>query len=408
MRLNPFRALRPTAELAARVASPPYDVVTSEEAAALAGGNEVSFLHVIKPEIDLPAGTDPYSDGVYAQARAAFDRLRNDGVLVRDEDAALFVYRQDAGGHSQTGLVGVCHIDEYRDGTIKKHENTLKPKEDDRTRHVRTLMANAGPVFLTYGDDPAIDAELSAASAGEPLYDLEDELGVRHRVWRVADAAGLCERFRAVPCAYVADGHHRSASAVRVGTELAAENPDHDGSEPYNWYLCVLFAADQLQVLAYNRLVADLNGLGEAEFLARVDERFERGAGGPAPARKGEICMYLGGQWHRLVARDRALAGDAVAALDVSVLQDALLGPILGIDDPKTNKRIGFKGGKGSPAALARQVDEGKAAVAFSLYPTDVRDMMEVADAGDIMPPKSTWFEPKLRSGLLVNVLESS
>jgi len=404
MRINPFAALRPPAELAAEVTSPPYDVIDSAEARALAGSNAKSFLHVIKPEIDLPEGTDLYSDAVYDMAKSNFERFQSEGWLVRDAEANLYVYQQQAGDHKQIGVVCTCHIDDYRDGVIKKHEFTLKKKEDDRTRHVKTLMANAGPVFLTYRDDADIDAMIAGICAADPVVDLTDEAGVRHTAWSVADADALQAAFGKIPEAYVADGHHRSASAVRVGTEAAAANPDHDGSEAYNWYLCVLFPADQLQVLPYNRLVADLNGHEPEAFLAALGESFEITPGTPVPERRGVISMYFQGGWHALTPK--SVPQDPVGKLDVSICQYQILTPVLGIDDPKTNPRISFKGGVGSTEVLKARVDAGEVAVAFSLFPTGIRDMMDVADIGEVMPPKSTWFEPKLRSGLFVNLLD--
>jgi len=404
MRIKDFAALRPATELAAEVASPPYDVIDSAEARALAGANTKSFLHIIKPEIDLPEGTDLYSDAVYDMARSNFERFQAEGWLVRDAEPNLYVYQQQAGDHKQIGVVCTCHIDDYTNGIIKKHEFTLKKKEDDRTRHVKTLMANAGPVFLTYRDDAAIDVLIAEICAADPVVDLTDEQGVRHTAWRAPDAAVLKAAFGEVAEAYVADGHHRSASAVRVGAESAAGNPDHDGSEAYNWFLCVLFPADQLQVLAYNRLVADLNGQTPEAFLAALGETFERVPGTPAPERQGVISMYFQGAWHALTPKQ--IPDDPVGKLDVSICQHQILTPLLGIDDPKTNPRISFKGGQGSTDILKARVDSGEVAVAFSLFPTGIRDMMDVADIGEVMPPKSTWFEPKLRSGLFVNLLD--
>lgn len=402
MRIQPFAALRPPADLASEVASPPYDVIDSAEAKALATPR--SFLHVIKPEIDLPEDTGHYDDAVYNKAKENFDRFQSEGLLVRDAEPSLYVYQQQSGDHLQIGVVCTCHIDDYSSGIIKKHEFTLKKKEDDRTRHVKTLMANAGPVFLTYRDSDEIDAMIASIREGDADVDLTDEQGVRHTAWRVPDASALQAAFAKVDEAYVADGHHRSASAVRVGAELAAANPDHDGSEPYNWYLCVLFPADQLKVLAYNRLVADLNGQEPDAFLAALGESFDIASGVPEPDGMGTISMYFQGGWHALTPKN--IPDDPVGRLDVSICQHQILTPVLGIDDPKTNPRISFKGGKGSTDFLKSQVDSGKAAVAFSLFPTNVRDMMAVADISEVMPPKSTWFEPKLRSGLFVNSIE--
>ena len=405
MRIQPFAALRPRPDLAERVASVPYDVVTTEEAAALADGLPESFLHVIRPEIDLPGGTDLYSDEVYATAKANLDRFVAEGWLQRDAGPSLYLYRQQMGDHVQTGLVATCHADDYAANIIKKHEYTLKKKEDDRTRHTSTLMANAGPVFLTYRDDASIDALVAKDTAGEPDVDFTAPDGVRHTVWVAADPDAYVAGFTGVANAYVADGHHRSASAVRVAKECAEANTGHTGDELYNWYLCVLFPESQLNVLAYNRLVSDLGGLTEEELLAKAAERFTvTPDAAPMPEGKGHIRMVVGGKWYGLTWDD--VPSDPVEQLDVAILQDRLLGPVLGIDDPKTNPRISFVGGIHGPDRLERDVVSGKAAVGFSLYPVAVGEVMDVADADKVMPPKSTWFEPKLRSGLLVNTLE--
>ena len=401
MRLRSFRSLRPPADKAAAVCSPPYDVISSEEARALAAGNPDSFLHVIKPEIDLPSDTDPYADEIYATARANFLDFQARGLLERDSEARLFVYRQQADTHVQDGIVGLCHIDDYAQDRIKKHERTLQKKEDDRTRHVHTLQANAGPVFLTYRDDTTLNDSVQRATTSAPLMQLTAEDGVIHTAWTLP--AETAAAFAAVPCAYIADGHHRTASAARVGTDMRAANPNHTGNEDYNWFLSVLFPASQLQVLAYNRLVKDLNGHTPASLLAAVEDLFDLSSGSPEPRHKGEICMFLNGAWHALQVRD--VPNDPVASLDVSLLQDRLLCPLLGIDDPRTSPRISFKGGHDCAAQLQAAVESGDQAVAFSLFPTSVLDMMDVADAGLIMPPKSTWFEPKLRSGLFVHTL---
>jgi len=403
MRLRTFQGLRPAANCASDLCSPPYDVIDTDGAKAMAEGNPKSFLHVIKPEIDLADGISLYDDSVYAKAQENFERFQAEGWLVRDEKPSLYVYRQKVGDHAQHGIVGVCHVGDYENDIIKKHEKTLQTKEDDRTRHVKTLRANAGPVFLTFRDDAEVAKQIEATVGGTPVVDLMAEDGVQHTVWPISNPEAVTTRFDAIPCSYVADGHHRSASAARVGAELAAANPDHTGEEDYNWYLCVLFPADELKVLAYNRLVADLNGQDKAAYLQAVEAVFDVNEGGPAmPANKGNISMFLDGAWYTLQAK-AVDQNDPVASLDVSILQHQLLTPILGIDDPRTNSRISFKGGHGSTDFLVAQVNAGKAAVAFSLYPTSIHDMMDVADADKIMPPKSTWFEPKLRSGMFVH-----
>ncbi len=406
MKTKPFSAIRPAPEVAAKLASVPYDVVDTAEARALAAGNPASFLHVSRPEIDLPNGTDIYSDAVYAQASKALDGLLDKGCLFRDAAPAYYVYRQVMGDHAQTGVVACCHIDDYAADVIRKHEKTRQDKEDDRTRHVLTLNANTGPVFLTYRDEAAIDALVAATTADAPLYDFTADDGIRHTVWKAAgNGAALRAAFGEVPVAYVADGHHRAKAAWRAGAECRAANPRHTGNEEYNWFLAVLFPASQLRILPYNRLVADLNGLSPEDFLDRVREVFAVSAPGDAslaePAASRHVSMYLDGAWYDLSWP--AFDADPVQSLDVSVLQDRLLAPVLGIQDPRTDARISFMGGIRGVGELAKRVDEGRAAVAFSMYPVTVEQMMAIADAGLIMPPKSTWFEPKLRSGLLVH-----
>ncbi len=404
MKTKPFSALRPAADVAAKLASVPYDVVDTAEARALAAGNPVSFLHVSRPEIDLPDGTDLYSDAVYAQAVKALKDLVDGGALVRDPEPAYYAYRQIMGEHSQTGIVACCHIDDYAADVIRKHEKTRQDKEDDRTRHVLELNANTGPVFLTYRDQTAIDAIVAEACANAPLYDFTTSDDIRHTVWKLSPAASEAARaqFDAVPLAYVADGHHRAKAAWRAGAERRAANPAHTGDEEYNWFLAVLFPASQLTILPYNRCVADLNGLTPDQFLARVRERFTVTDKAPAsPAGSRNVSFYLGGNWYGLSWDP--FDADPVSALDVSVLQDRLLAPLLGIADLRTDKRISFIGGIRGTEELVHRVDSGREAVAFSMAPVTVAQMMAIADAGQIMPPKSTWFEPKLRSGLLVH-----
>lgn len=408
MRLNPFRALRPPPELAARVAAVPYDVVDRAEAAALAENNPHSFLHVGRSDIDLPEGTDPYDPRIYATARAALDRFAAEGTLRRDERATLFLYRQVMDGRSQTGIVGCVHVDDYERDVIRKHEKTRQDKEDDRTRHVLTLSANAEPVFLTYRGLPEIDGLVQAGTSGPPLYDFTAPDGVRHTVWQVADPAPYVEAFRAVPLAYVADGHHRSASAWRAGRERRASDPRPTETAEYNWFLAVLFPAEELSILPYNRVVKDLCGQTPAQVLERLGALGQvEPTSDPVPPGPGSWCVYLAGQWHRVTIDPATIdRSDPIASLDVSLLQDRVLGPILGIGDPRTDKRIDFVGGIRGPAELARRVDSGAAAIAFSMYPTTLAQLMAVSDAGQIMPPKSTWFEPKLRSGLFVHTLD--
>jgi uncharacterized protein (DUF1015 family) len=405
MKISPFAALRPTPENVGQVASVPYDTIDTAEARALAEGNADSFLHVTRPEIDLPEGTDIHDDAVYQMAADNLQDFIARGVFVREPDTCCYVYRQIMGDHAQIGVVTCCDIGEYERGTILKHEKTRQDKEDDRTRHVLTLNAHTGPVFLTYRDDSGIDAIVADAMRSEPLFDITAVDGVKHTVWRISETEGLVDAFTRVPEAYIADGHHRSAAALRAGCELRASNPHHDGTEEYNWFLAVLFPASQLQILPYNRVVLDLNGLDRDTFLAAVRERFTLTEGAPpSPTAAHTVSMYFHGRWYGLAWDDQPDA-DPVAALDVSVLQDRLLAPILGIDDPRTSQRIAFIGGIRGTKELESWVDQGRGAVAFSVYPVSVEEMMAIADADAIMPPKSTWFEPKLRSGLLVHEL---
>ena len=408
MRLNPFRAVRPRPDLAAQVAAVPYDVVNRAEAVELARGNPHSFLHVGRSDIDLPEDVDPYDSRIYRRAREALDELLAGGALRQDPRPGLFLYRQIMDGRTQTGVVGCVHVDDYERDLIRKHEKTRQDKEDDRTRHVLTLHANAEPVFLTYRGRPEIDALVTGiASESPPLYDFVAPDGVRHTVWAVPDPDALARAFGAVPHAYVADGHHRSASAWRAGKELRAKNPSHRGDEEYNWFLAVLFPADQLRILPYNRLVRDLKGQSPSEVLDRLGRLGKLTAVKDAtPDRTGVFSVYLDGRWHRLELDPAGIdRSDPIASLDVSLLQDRVLSPILGIGDPRTDKRIDFVGGIRGTAELERRVRSGEMAIAFSLYPTTLDQLMAVSDAGHVMPPKSTWFEPKLRSGLFVHEL---
>ena len=390
MRIHSFSAIRPPATRAAEVASQPYDVLDTARALELVADNPASFLRVVRPEVDLPAGTDLYDDTVYEKARENFLAFQRDGLLVQDKTPGLYAYRLTMGEHSQTGLVTTCHIDDYEQNVIRKHEFTLKKKEDDRTRHVATLEANAGPVFLTYRDQPDVDRMMREVEAGEPDYDFTAADGVRHAAWRIGNTEPWVDAFAAIPTCYVADGHHRTASAARVGRERREANPHHRGDEAYNWFLTVLFPATQLQVLAYNRVVKDLNGLDAAAFLDAVRKEFDVAEdAAPIPASPHTISMYLSGTWYGLTWQQQP-DPDPVTSLDVSVLQRRVLDPLLGIDDPKTNPRIGFVGGIHGAEGLQNQVDAGDATVAFSLYPTRVDELMAIADADLIMPPKST------------------
>jgi uncharacterized protein (DUF1015 family) len=397
--------LRPPADRVAQVASPPYDVVSTEEARALAADNPLSFLHVSRPEIDLPAGTDLYSDAVYGKATDNFEKLVKECPLTEEETPSVYLYRLIMGGHEQIGVVACCSVDEYDNNKIRKHERTRPDKEDDRTRHMLTLNSQTGPVFLTYRARPEIDASVLETTASVPLYDFTAPDGVQHTVWRAPDPVRFVQAFREVPLLYIADGHHRAASASRARAELKQRSFGHTGDEEYNYFLTVIFPDNQLQILPYNRVVRDLNMLTAGEFFLKVKTKFDvLEDAPPTPAKPGQWSMYFVKRWYGLKLKDAPpQSDDPVASLDVSLLQDHLLDPILGIKDVRTDKRIDFIGGIRGTEELAQLVDEGKAAVAFSLYPTTIADLLRVSDAEGIMPPKSTWFEPKLRDGILIH-----
>lgn len=403
--IRAFKALRPPTDKALQVSAVPYDVVNTTEARRLATANPLSFLHVSRPEIDLPDGTDIHSDAVYNKAAENFEELKSAAPLKPEDAPSLYIYQLRMGAHTQTGIAGCCSVDEYDSDVIRKHERTRKDKEDDRTRHILALRAQTGPVFLTYRGRDEINDLVIRAQQQAPLYDFEASDGVAHSVWVVDpnDRDLLIEAFKEVPLLYIADGHHRAASASRARAALKAKNAGHNGNEEYNFFLTVMFPADQLQILPYNRVVKDLNGTSSDEFLTMLSEKFTIArASSPSPAGKGEICMYLKGRWHSLtVAPGTTNPIDPISSLDVSVLQERVLDPLLGITDVRTDKRIDFVGGIRGTNALEEIVDEGRAAVAFSLYPVTVDELMAIADANEIMPPKSTWFEPKLRDGLL-------
>jgi uncharacterized protein (DUF1015 family) len=404
--IRPFNALRPPTERAPEVAAVPYDVVNTEEARDLADNNRWSFLHVSRPEIDLPDGTPIYSDAVYGKAVANFAELRKECPLEPEETPSLYLYRLRMGDHEQMGIVACCSVDEYDSDIIRKHERTRRDKEDDRTRHIMVLRAQTGPVFLTYRASAEVDALVTdALRKNPPLYDFVAEDNISHTVWRVPNYDPLVNAFKQVPFLYIADGHHRAASASRARAQLKEEGFAFIGSEEYNFFQCVLFPDKQLQILPYNRVVKDLNGLSAPDFLSRVGESFTVSANAsPSPEKRGRWSMYLDGRWYGLsLPADAARPEGAVESLDVSILQDRLLDPILGIKDVRTDKRIDFVGGIRGTSALERLVNDGQAAVAFSLYPTTIEDLLKVSDAGEIMPPKSTWFEPKLRDGLLIH-----
>lgn len=414
LRIKPFRALRPPVDLAPQIASVPYDVVSRAEAAALAEGNPNSFLHIIRPDIDLPPETPHDADIIFEAARIAFERFQKDGLLVRESEPRLYLYRQEAEllgrRRSQTGIVACCHIDDYAGNRIKKHEKTRKDKEDERTRHVLELNANAEPIFLMFRERLDLVGLMTRDSSGDPLYDFTAPDGVRHTIWSIEDAAPYITAFKEVPCAYVADGHHRTASAARAGAEHRARNPHHSGDEEYNWFLSVLFPACDLTILPYHRIVADLNGLSPEQFLEKLRTVVTLSpTDDPNPPAPGSFGVYVAGAWRRAAFDPGTInPEDPIGSLDSVLLAERILTPILGIGDIRTDKRIDFVGGIRGPAELKRRVDSGSAAVAFCMHPTTIRQLMAISDADEIMPPKSTWFEPKLRSGLLIHTLDEA
>ncbi|MEI6167010.1 MAG: DUF1015 family protein [bacterium] len=405
MQIRPFKSWCARPDLAAKVAAVPYDVVNTAEAAGLAEGNPYSFLHISRAEIDMTPGIDPYSDQVYKQGCDTLNRFQKDGILIQESTPQLFLYRQTMGNHVQRGIVACCSTAEYEQKIIKIHEKTRQDKEDDRTRHIKALNAQTGPVFLLYRDDPTLNSLAAETEKTAPLFDFVAPDGVAHAGWKFANPEKVSAAFSRVPVAYIADGHHRAASAVRVAKERRTVHPEQTGNESYNWFLGVLFPASQMQILAYNRLVKDLNGLTPEAFLEAVRSRFSVSlAATPTPAAPGSICMLLANTWYEL--RWTLPANTPLESrLDVSVLQERLLAPVLGIDDPRTSKRIEFVGGIRGTAELEKRIAGGDHAVAFSMHPTTVEQLMDIADVGGIMPPKSTWFEPKLRDGLFVHVL---
>jgi uncharacterized protein (DUF1015 family) len=402
--IAPFKALRPTPESAARVAAVPYDVVNAEEAQALASGNSLSFLHVSRAEIDLPPDTNPYADAVYAKAAENLAALTAKAPLVREDRPSVYVYRLRMGTHVQTGIAAAYSLDEYDADAIKKHERTRKDKEDDRTRHIVELRAQTGPVFLTYRASKAVDEVVDRTVAAAPLFDFTAVDGVQHTIWRVAaaDEGALIKAFAAIPAMYIADGHHRAASAARVRQQLRGSN---GASGDWDRFLAVAFPDNQMQVLPYNRVVKDLASYTPDTLLAALRKQFTVQEGPATPRRKGEVSMYLAGTWYTIDLGPAPAGASAADSLDVSRLQDTVLTPLLGIGDVRTDKRIDFVGGARGTAGLEKAVGSGKAAVAFSMYPVSVDDLMQISDAGGIMPPKSTWFEPKLRDGLLSHVI---
>ncbi|NOY23893.1 MAG: DUF1015 domain-containing protein [Acidobacteria bacterium] len=411
VRIKPFKGVRPTRELAEKVASFPYDVLNSEEARKLASNNPYSFLRVVKPEITLDPSIDLYDDSVYRAARENLEKLIKEGTLVQDGENHLYVYRQKMGNHVQTGLVGCASADDYMADRIKKHELTRADKEKDRTMHVYTTNANAGPVFLTYKAVNEIDSIIERVTESKPEYDFVSDDGIGHIFWVIWDndiIKRLESLFAEMSAVYVADGHHRSASGASVRDWRKRDNPNHTGEEEYNFFLAVYFPHNQLAIMPYNRVVKDLNGLTKEQYLGKVAEKFNvEKSGEKEPGYPTNVSMYLDGEWYTLTAKEGTYPkDDPVHSLDVSILQENLLVPVLDIGDPRTDKRIDFIGGIRGTKELERLVDSGKFVVAFSMYATSIEQLIAIADAGKTMPPKSTWFEPKLRSGLIVHMLD--
>ena len=410
--IRPFTGLRPAARRAAEVIAPPYDVLSTDEARERARDRPWSFLHISKPEIDLPAGTDPHSPAVYARGQENFRRMLREGVLSRDAEPCYYIYRLVMGAHRQTGIVAAASIPAYEANRIRKHEFTRPDKEDDRVRQIESLNAQTGPVFLTYRHSPAVDTIIDRVTLGTAEADITADDGVEHTLWVLRDPRqidAVTGLFDSMDCLYIADGHHRSAAAARVAAARRGQNPQSSGNESWNYFLAVIFPDNQMQILDYNRVVRDLNGLTRASFLQQVESAFSAKPESALvkPARSGEFGLYLKGQWYRLNIRpERVPANDPVRRLDVSLLQDHLITPVLGIGDPRRDQRIDFIGGIRGLKELERRVDSGEMACAFSMFPTSIADMMAVADAGQIMPPKSTWFEPKLADGLVSHVLD--
>jgi len=408
--IRPFAALRPVPEHVADVIAPPYDVLNTEEARARVDGRPYSFLHISKPEIDLPEGTDPFAPEVYARGAENLQRLIKENILFREGSPCYYVYRLVMGEHVQIGLVAVASVADYDSNRIRKHEFTRPEKEDDRVRQIDALNAQTGPVFLTYRHNDTVDEVVTKVTAGAPEYDLQADDGVQHTLWVVNDADSiqtLTDTFDAMDCLYIADGHHRSAAGSRVA---AMRREAGQASTASDYFLSVIFPDNQMKILDYNRVIKDLNGMSEADFLAAVEKNFsvEKSANAVSPASTQEFGMYLGGNWYRLRIKPDLVPGsdDPVGRLDVSLLQNNLISPLLGIDNPRVDKRIDFVGGIRGLGELEKRVNSGEMAVAFSLHPTVLDDLMAVADANEVMPPKSTWFEPKLADGLVSHVLD--
>lgn len=411
--IKPFKGVRPPRELVEQVQSRPYDVLNSDEARDEARGNEKSLYHIIRPEIDFPVGTDEHAPEVYAKAAENFAKFKQQGWLVQDGKEQYYIYAQTMNGHTQYGLVVCAYVNDYLNGVIKKHELTRKDKEEDRMRHVRVNNANIEPVFFAYPDNATLDALVARYTANEPEYDFTAQLdGFRHQLWIVgddSDIATITKEFAQMPSLYIADGHHRSAAAALVGKEKADNNPNHKGDEEYNYFMAVCFPAGQLTIIDYNRVVKDLNGLSSAQFLEAIEKNFtveKMGEDIYKPNALHTFSLYLDGCWYKLVAKEGVYDdNDPIGVLDVTISSNLILKDILGINDLRTDKRIDFVGGIRGLGELKRRVDSGEMKMALALYPVSMKQLTDIADTGNIMPPKTTWFEPKLRSGLVIHEL---
>ena len=405
--IKPFRALRPIVEQAKRVSCVPYDVVDESEVRQFIKANPQSFLRVTRSEAEFPANSNPSAEQIFAKSKENLEWFIREEIFAAEADPCVYVYRLETDTHAQTGVVACCSLDEYELGAIKKHEKTRPDKVEDRTAHMLSLKAQTGLIFLAFRNTEKIRRLIFEATQTKPIYDFRCAKGVRQIVWRVTQTSDLVAAFSEVPALYIADGHHRMESANRARRKMIEQNAEHSGAEDYNFVVAGIFPAEDLRILAYNRVITDLNGLSEEDFFRKVSENFavtetlEK-----EPRSHGEVCMYLNGKWYKLrFAAEAAREANVIENLDVSILQNYLLAPVLGIDDPRTNQRIGFVGGARGTDELERLVDEGKARLAFSLFPTTMDDLFAVSDINEIMPPKSTWFEPKLKDGLLVHLI---
>ncbi|MBE5940373.1 MAG: DUF1015 domain-containing protein [Lachnospiraceae bacterium] len=408
--IKPFKCIRPAKDVASKVAALPYDVYNREEACEVVKGNELSFLNIDRAETQFDSSVDTYDEKVYAKAKELLDKRREDGTFVEDKGECYYIYELTMDGRAQTGLVACASIDDYKNNVIKKHENTRADKEADRIHHVDTCNAQTGPIFLAYRANAVIREIIDNVKKESPLYDFVSDDNIKHRVWKIekdADNKTIMDEFKDIDSIYIADGHHRAASAVKVGFKRREENPDYDGTEEFNFFLSVLFPDEELMIMPYNRVVKDLNGYSVSEFLDKIGENFEieeKGSEPYGPEVKGKVGMYLEGKWYSLTAKESVLSDDPVDGLDVSILQQYLLTPVLGIGDPRVDKRIDFIGGIRGLKELERRCNSDMK-VAFSMYATSIGELFAVSDAGLLMPPKSTWFEPKLRSGLFIHEL---